>query len=58
MLGSADKMIINELKENLQLKKVPVGIIDDDINKIGRVIHNVKIFGDTSQVKEIVKRKM
>ena len=36
--GSAGQMIINELKENPQLNKVPVGIIDDDINKIGRRI--------------------
>lgn len=56
-VGSAGQMIINELKENPQLKKVPVGIIDDDINKIGRVIHNVKILGDTSQVKEIVEKE-
>ena len=55
--GSAGQMIINELKENPQLKKVPVGIIDDDINKIGRVIHNVKILGNTSQVKEIVEKE-
>ena len=55
--GSAGQMIINELKENPQLKKVPVGIIDDDINKIGRVIHNVKILGNTSQVKEIVENE-
>lgn len=55
--GSAGQMIINELKENPQLKKVPVGIIDDDINKIGRRIHNVKILGNTSQVKEIVEKE-
>lgn len=55
--GSAGQMIINELKENPQLKKVPVGIIDDDINKIGRRIHNVKILGETSQIKEIVKKE-
>lgn len=55
--GSAGQMIINELKENPQLKKVAVGIIDDDINKIGRRIHNVKILGDTSQVKEIVENE-
>ena len=55
--GSAGQMIINELKENPQLKKVPVGIIDDDINKIGRRIHNVKILGNTLQVKEIVEKE-
>lgn len=55
--GDAGKMIINELKENPQLKKMPVGIIDDDINKIGRRIHHVKILGDTSQIKYIVEKQ-
>ena len=55
--GSAGQMIINELKENPRLNKVPVGIIDDDINKIGRRIHHVKILGDTSKIKEIVKKQ-
>ena len=55
--GSAGQMIINELKENPQLNKIPVGIIDDDINKIGRRIHHVKILGDTSQIKDIVEKQ-
>ena len=55
--GSAGQMIINELKENPQLNKVAVGIIDDDINKIGRRIHHVKILGDTSQIKDIVEKQ-
>ena len=53
--GSGGEMVVNELKENPQLGKVPIGIIDDDINKIGRRIHNVKILGDTSQIKQIVE---
>ena len=55
--GSAGQMIIKELKENPQLNKVPVGIIDHDINKKGRRIHHVKILGDTSQIKEIVQKE-
>ncbi|WP_083335025.1 polysaccharide biosynthesis protein [Romboutsia timonensis] len=53
--GSGGERVVNELKENPQLGKVPIGIIDDDINKIGRRIHNVKILGDTSQIKQIVE---
>lgn len=53
--GSGGEMVINELKENPQIGKVPVGIIDDDINKIGRRIHGVKILGKTSEIKRIVK---
>ena len=55
--GDAGEIIINELKENPHLKKFPVGIIDDDVNKIGRRIHNVKILGDTSKINEIVEKQ-
>lgn len=52
--GSAGEIIINELKENPQLGKIPIGIIDDDINKIGRRIHNIKILGNTKDISNIV----
>ena len=54
--GSGGEMVVNELKENPQLGKVPIGIIDDDVNKIGRSIHNVKILGSTDEIDEIVKK--
>lgn len=54
--GSGGEMVVNELKENPQLGKVPIGIIDDDVNKIGRLIHNVKILGSTDEIDEIVKK--
>ncbi|WP_195939350.1 polysaccharide biosynthesis protein [Romboutsia sp. 1001713B170131_170501_G6] len=54
--GSAGEIIINELKENPQLNKCPIGIIDDDINKVGRTIHNVRILGQTINIEEIVKK--
>lgn len=54
--GSGGEMVINELKENPQLGKVPIGIIDDNSNKIGRRIHNVKILGSTDEIDEIVKK--
>ena len=54
--GSGGEMVVNELKENPQLGKVPIGIIDDDENKIGRSIHNVKILGSTDGIDEIVKK--
>ena len=54
--GSGREMVVNELKENPQLGKVPIGIIDDEVNKIGRLIHNVKILGSTDEIDEIVKK--
>ncbi|WP_265588951.1 nucleoside-diphosphate sugar epimerase/dehydratase, partial [Terrisporobacter petrolearius] len=54
--GDAGEMVIQELKRNPELKKVAVAIIDDDKNKIGRIIHNVKIVGTTSNIKEVVEK--
>ncbi|MEG2869199.1 MAG: nucleoside-diphosphate sugar epimerase/dehydratase [Terrisporobacter sp.] len=52
--GSAGDMVIQELKNNPQLLKKPIGIIDDDPNKKGRRIHNVPILGTTKDVKNLV----
>ncbi|CEN23775.1 polysaccharide biosynthesis protein [[Clostridium] sordellii] len=54
--GSAGDMVIQELKNNPKLLKKPVGIIDDDINKMGRRIHNVPILGTSKNIKSIVDR--
>ncbi len=37
------------------MKKRVVGILDDDLNKVGRKIHNIKILGTTDEVKRIVE---
>lgn len=55
--GSAGDMVIQELKNNPQLQKKPVGIVDDDKNKKGRRIHNIPILGTTKEIKNIVEIK-
>ncbi|CEP49077.1 polysaccharide biosynthesis protein [[Clostridium] sordellii] len=52
--GSAGNMVIQELKNNPQLMKKPEIIVDDDINKQGRRIHNIPIRGTTKDIKDIV----
>lgn len=54
--GSAGDMVIQELKNNPQLMKKPAIIVDDDINKQGRRIHNVPILGTTKDIKNLVDR--
>ncbi|WP_195250735.1 polysaccharide biosynthesis protein [Romboutsia sp. 1001713B170207_170306_H8] len=54
--GSAGRLIIQELYENLNLKKLPVCIVDDDVKKIGKNIYNVPILGTCHQIKEIVEK--
>ena len=53
--GCASEMVIQELKRNPKLAKKAVAIIDDDKNKIGRRIHQVKVVGNTPQIEEIVE---
>lgn len=53
--GSAGEIVINEIKQNPQINKSVVGIVDDDKNKLGRCIHNVKILGNTNDIYKIVK---
>ncbi|MBN9647131.1 polysaccharide biosynthesis protein [Terrisporobacter glycolicus] len=55
--GTAGHMVINEIKDNPQMKKRVVGILDDDKNKIGRKIHNTKILGTTDDVAKIVEEE-
>ena len=54
--GTAGHVVINEIKRNPQMKKKIVGLLDDDINKVGRRIHNIKILGTTDDVQEIVNQ--
>lgn len=55
--GTAGHLVINEIKDNPQMKKKVIGIIDDDKNKVGRKIHNIKILGTTDDVQKIVEEK-
>jgi FlaA1/EpsC-like NDP-sugar epimerase len=55
--GSAGAMVVKELFANPQLNKLPVGIIDDDVSKVGRSIHNIPILGISNDIKDIVKQK-
>ena len=53
--GQAGEMVIREIKNNPQINKRVVGIIDDDINKLGRRIHGIKILGTTEEIDNIVE---
>ncbi len=55
--GTAGHVVINEIKDNPQMKKKVIGILDDDKNKVGRKIHNIKILGTTDDVSKIVDEK-
>ena len=53
--GQAGNMIITELFRNTNLKKLPVAVVDDDINKIGKFVYGVPVLGTTNEIEQIVK---
>lgn len=53
--GSAGKLILKEMFENPQLNMCPVGIIDDDENKLGKIYYNVPVIGTTDDIEQIAK---
>ncbi len=48
--GEAGELILREMLRNKDLTYNPVGLIDDDPEKIGLAIHGVKVLGDKTYI--------
>ncbi len=55
--GDAGEKMLRELRDNARLKYDIVGFLDDDPNKVGRLIHGVPVLGPVAEAKEIVSRE-
>jgi FlaA1/EpsC-like NDP-sugar epimerase len=55
LIGAGDtaESIIRQAREEKTSQIVIIGILDDDIKKMGRKIHNVQIFGPIKMLKDI-----
>lgn len=53
--GSAGNLILKEMFENPQLNMYPVGIIDDNENKLGKSYYNVSVIGTTDDIEQIAQ---
>ena len=53
--GEAGNMIVRELFKRPELKKMPVGVVDDDKNKQGKCVYDVPVLGTIDDVEQIVK---
>ncbi|MCC3869664.1 polysaccharide biosynthesis protein [Terrisporobacter mayombei] len=53
--GSAGNLILKEMFENPQLNMYPVGIIDDNENKLGKSYYNVPVIGTTDDIEQIAQ---
>ena len=54
--GSAGYMILKEMRRHHELKYLPVGFVDDSVNKRGAVIGGVKVYGNTEGIPDIIKK--
>lgn len=53
--GDGGEMVLREFRNNSELKYIPVGFIDDDDRKHGKVINSLKVFGDNGLLADICK---
>jgi UDP-GlcNAc:undecaprenyl-phosphate GlcNAc-1-phosphate transferase len=52
--GDAGELLLRELLNNRELLYAPVGFMDDDPNKQGKVIHGLRVFGGNGLFPKIV----
>lgn len=54
--GAAGVMILKELREHNTLNLRPVAFVDDDPDKIGRMINGIKVIGNRECIKDSVEK--
>ncbi len=52
--GDAGELLLRELLNNRELQCAPIGFMDDDPKKRGKVIHGFPVFGGNGLLKQIV----
>ncbi|MGQ0761884.1 MAG: hypothetical protein ACT4OT_07700 [Acidobacteriota bacterium] len=52
--GDAGELLLRELLNNRELRYTPVGFMDDDPNKRGKVIHGLPVFGGNGMLHRII----
>lgn len=54
--GDAGELLIREIKNNKKLGYIPVGFVDDDPEKMGKVIHGISVLGNRHDIPELIKK--
>lgn len=54
--GDGGEMLLRELKNNPEWEYRPIGFLDDDPLKKGKVIHGLKVFGGNGSLEEICRQ--
>jgi UDP-GlcNAc:undecaprenyl-phosphate GlcNAc-1-phosphate transferase len=53
--GDAGELLLRELLNNRELKYAPIGFVDDDPNKKGKVIHGLRVFGGNGMLRSVCR---
>jgi UDP-GlcNAc:undecaprenyl-phosphate GlcNAc-1-phosphate transferase len=54
--GDGGELLLRELQNNRALKYAPVGFVDDDPAKSGKVIHGLKVYGGNGDLNAICRQ--
>jgi UDP-GlcNAc:undecaprenyl-phosphate GlcNAc-1-phosphate transferase len=52
--GDAGELLLRELLNNRDLRYAPIGFMDDDANKHGKLIHGFRVFGGNGSFARII----
>ena len=52
--GDAGELLLRELLNNRELQYAPVGFMDDDATKHGKLIHGYRVFGGNGSLTKII----
>src|SRR5919112_1784154 len=55
--GDAGELLLREMRNNLELQYTPVGFVDDDPFKKGKVIHGLRVFGGNGHLRRICEEQ-
>lgn len=55
--GDGGEMVLRELQNNPKLRYVPVGFVDDDPLKVGKLIHGLEVFAANGELAQICAKK-
>src|SRR5687768_12842250 len=54
--GDGGELLLRELQNNRELRYIPVGFLDDDPAKKGKLIHGLKVFGANGDLTQVCKQ--
>jgi UDP-GlcNAc:undecaprenyl-phosphate GlcNAc-1-phosphate transferase len=55
--GDGGELLLRELRNNSELGLSPVGFLDDDVSKSGKVIHGLRVFGGNGDLVQICEQQ-